>query len=205
LDYRDLIKESEVGVVLGLFGLIPLLCSLYGLQMLWKRQSIKIYENGFVNKGSRETQTVFWHDIQDFYEAITVYLVQGVPVTKREYSVNATGGRTVVLEQTIRNVSKIGERIREETFKRIFPAAYEKILKGQTVAFGSVALTKKVLKISGHDIQLADIRKVRSLNGKIVIKGDSLCRINDIDYSETPNAHVLVAMLTKLIGKKGDQ
>jgi len=182
------------------FGLVPLLCGLYGLQMLVRRQSIKVYENGFVYKGRGETETVFWHDVLDFYEAITLYSVQGVPVTKREYSVTASGGRTIVLEQNIRNIAKIGERIREETFKHKFPDAYEKILNGQSVVFGGVALTKNVLRISGHDIALADIRKVRSKNGKIVLKGDSLFRINDIDYSETPNAHVLVALLTKLIG-----
>jgi hypothetical protein len=171
--YRDLIKESEIGVVLGLFGLIPLLCGLYGLQWFVRKQSIKVYENGFVCKQSGETQTVFWHDIQEFNEAITLYIVQGVPVRKREHSVTASGDQTIVMGQHIRNVAKIGERIRQETFKRKFPDALDRILKGQAIRFGSVVLTKDTLTIEGYEINLGNIRKVQSLDGKIVIKGDS--------------------------------
>lgn len=199
--HRDAIKDNEVMLVAFMFGLIPLLCGVYGLKYVLNKQSVKVYNNGFIYKSGGKIQTVFWNDIKEFYEAIVLYVLQGVPVKKREYTVTISGGHKIVLEQNIRNVAKIGERIKKETFNRGFPDAYQRILNGQVVGFGNLTLTKNMIKIKGDEIYLDNIKRIKAFDGKITLKGTSFFGGNDIDYSTTPNAHILYALLTKLIIK----
>ncbi len=199
---RELIKDDEMKLVAVLFGGIPLLCGVYGLKYILNKQSVKVYKNGFIYKSGRETETVFWKDIKEFYEALVLIIIKGVPVKKREYTVTVNGGRKIVLEQNIRQVSKIGERIKEETFKRGFPDAYQRILNRQAVGFGSVTLTKNIIKIKGSEIYLDNIKKIKVFDGRITLKGSSFFGGNDIDYAKTPNAHILFSLLTKLIEKR---
>lgn len=198
---RDLIKDDEMKLVALLFGGIPLLCGVYGLKYVLSKQSVKVYNNGFIYKSGREIQTVFWNDVKEFYEALVLIIIKGVPVKKREYTVTVNDGHKIVLEQNIRNVAKLGKRIREETFRRGFPEIYQRILDGQAVGFGNIILTKNVIKIKNDEIYLGTIKRLKSFDGKIILKGDSFFGGNDIDYAKTPNAHILFALLTKLVGK----
>lgn len=196
--FRDSFNGEILSLVI-LVGIVPALCGLYGMNYLLDRQSIHIYKNGFTLKAREGTQTVLWRDIKEFYEEIVIWQIQGVPVKKRKYSVSTDTVYRIELEQNIRGVAKIGDRIRNETFKVLFPVAYENILSGKGVNFGSVTLTKNSISIKGRDINLVSIRRIKSNNGKIILKGASFINGEKIDYAVTPNAHVLLALLLKLV------
>ena len=189
--FRDSFN-GEILLLVILVGVIPALGGLYGMNYVLDSQSIRIYKNGFTLKSSERTQTVLWRDIKEFYEEIVIWQIQGVPVKKRKYSVSTDAVYRIELEQNIRGVSKIGDRIRNETYKALFPVADENILSGKTVNFGSVTLTKDSISIKGRDITLARIKRIQSNAGKIILKGNNFITGEKIDYARTPNAHVLV-------------
>jgi uncharacterized protein DUF6585 len=191
--------NSDTLLLVILVGIVPALCGLYGMNYLLNRQSVHIHKNGFILKSSEGTQTVFWRDIKEFYEEIVIWQIQGVPVKRRKYSLSTGAVYRIELEQNIRRVSKIGDRIRNETFKVLFPLAFENIRSGKAVSFGAVTLMKDSISIKGRDINLASIKKIKSNDGQIILKGASFIGGEAIDYARTPNAHVLFALLLKLV------
>ena len=80
--YRDGFRQdvNELSLVFFLFGIIPLLCSLYALKFFLGVKNVSVYEKGLIYSEKSKETVLFWDDIVSISETVEWLIVQGMPI-----------------------------------------------------------------------------------------------------------------------------
>lgn len=175
-----------------------------GVFMTWgfRRQRalrVRVYERGFTFTRGGRTDEFPWDEIEVFSESQQVYRAAGLESgVSYQYFVRRSDGRTLRMDNEVRGVAALGERLREETGKRLQARAAELIDGGEAANFGPLALTREGVVRGGRELPWADVGRVDLEDGMVVVVDRAGRRWSQDLYGLVPNAHVLLVLAQRV-------
>jgi hypothetical protein len=170
---------------------------------------VTLHENGLSSRDDRRTARsdicapvdCTWDEILGVKTQISEY-VRGLVTTRFEfYVLRLTHRDEFLLSNALAGVRQLGERVRQEVFKRQFLRAADAFNVGQEVNFGTVRLSQAGLRRGDQLIPLNEVAAVAVHDGEIHVRragrnGPAAA----IPVADTENGHVLLALLEQVLG-----
>lgn len=134
----DVIYKSNPNVMITVitvmfFILVPLLL---GLLFVWIfirtfNDKLVIYENGLCFTHRKNSETVFWDEIESVYEYIRTVVSRGIKTDHYFYAVRTKDYREIIFSPHLKNNKQVGERLKLEAEKRKIPIIWGMINETQ--------------------------------------------------------------------------
>ncbi|HWS53641.1 MAG TPA: DUF6585 family protein [Pyrinomonadaceae bacterium] len=175
-----------------------------GVFMTWgfRRQRdlrVRVYERGFTFTRGGRTQEFAWDEIEVFSESEQVYRAAGLESgVSYQYFIRLGDGRTLRMDNEVRGVRALGERLREETSRRLLARAAEAVEGGEAANFGPLALTREGVLRGERKLPWAEVGRVDVEEGKLVVVDRAGRRWSEDLYGFVPNAHVLLVLAQRV-------
>jgi len=162
---------------------------------------VRVFEHGFAYTRGRRTREFAWDDIEAFSESQQVYkdsLTGLRSGTGYSYFVRRRDGESLKMDNEVGGVRELGERLREETLKRLLPRAAESVARGEAAHFGKYTLTREAVAHGERRLAWADVGRVDAAGGMVVVVDRDGREWAGELYGFVPNAHVLLALAQRL-------
>lgn len=172
------------------------------LRKFWKTRGgrIELYENGLVTDLGGRHHVTAWSEIAAVKELIQAYYVNGVHTSDRyAYTIEKTNGEFFSFDNNIFQTKRIGQEIKDKTFDLMYPAALQKIKLGGSASFGSLLVDSNGLSENSKRFIWSNLGAFNVKDGIIEITDRDGKIVLEENYAATPNAHVLVALLSEFI------
>jgi hypothetical protein len=167
------------------------------------RTSAVAYENGFAFSDGGEVRAWGWDEVASVTMKVTVYRTHGVPVyTSHAYPLAMANGERLVLTGYLDGVSDLAARLREATFRVLFPRHAEAYNKGETLDFGPVRVGRDLgVEVRQKVYPWAEIEKAWVADGSLQLKqrGKSFLWSATVPASSIPNLDVLMGILGQVL------
>lgn len=190
--------------VLGLLGVLSLIAALYCLLygVIYKSWHVYIYEHGFIyTRGSQAPGVFRWDQVEAIWFQIVRRYYNGIYMgTNYKYRVRRQDGVEVILNDRFTNISALGELVNEQISQTKLPQVVAAYDAGQTIAFGSLSLSKQGLSnAKGTLLPWQEIKDVAVQDGVISVrKANKWLNWSNQPMSDIPNA-LLFIYLAKTI------
>jgi hypothetical protein len=171
---------------------------------LQSRQSIQVFEHGFTYIKSGDVRVVRWDAIETVRCQAVRMRVNFIPVgTLYTYTIQATGGETIKLTNSVGKVAKLGALIQAEAFKQLLPRALETYSAGGTLQYGKLSISQAGIGNGKEIAPWAQVKSVQVSNGFILIKKDGKwLNWANVAISQMPNSFVFLALVGRMVGVK---
>lgn len=192
-------KTSDMNAAYGMVVLSLVLCGFCVWALLNQKDiQVRIYENGLTYTRGAKMQTFRWDKIELLWTKIVDNYVNGLRVRTTAYTLQKANGEKVILSHAIENIERVGERVNEETFRRIYPRSLQTIENGGDVSFGKFALTPKGIQNGKDFIGWQDVKEAEVKEGKIRVLQQTGGKWASILYGNLPNAPVFLALVEQM-------
>lgn len=175
-----------------------------GVFMTWgfRRQRdlrVRVYERGFTFTRGGRTQEFAWDEIEVFSETEQVYRAAGLESgVSYQYFIRRSDGRTLRMDNEVRGVRALGERLRAETCSRLLSPAAGLVAGGEAANFGPLAVTREGVVRGERKLAWADVGRVDVSEGKLVVVDRAGRQWSEDLYGLVPNAHVLLVLAQRM-------
>jgi hypothetical protein len=191
-------NEETISFNKVLFGICACLMLVGGFSCVWsyiknRNGRVSLFENGLTVEKGGKTQEALWTEIASVTEKIEKMYMNGSYIYDRySYHVEKRSGETFDLSNMVSDIDQIGRRLKEKTFEHLYPQIVARIESGETYLFNQMPIDKNAIDgIPWSSLASVKLREgtleVKDKEGNAVIKGS---------YGATPNAHLLMAVLT---------
>jgi hypothetical protein len=105
-------------------------------------------------------------------------------------------GEQVGLPSTLGDFPALGRRVQEETYRRLFPAAWADVQAGQAVAFGPVVCSLGGVTVAKDTLPWAEVDSLERAQDKLEVKkaGKKKKAWTKVDLNDLVNPHVLMGV-----------
>jgi hypothetical protein len=209
----DISKTSVAQALLSL-----LLCNGFGLAMLalgiyllWRMnrdrgKKVLLSRRGFAVVLGGRRSVYHWQDVVGQYQNITEHYYNGAYThTSHVYTVECVDGERVVFDDSLKNVTKLGEAVAREITRRELPAVRREYEAGDLVSFGKLGVSRKGLTYGTSSLTWREVSGVRIHQGYVsVSKKGKWLNWCTIGAASIPNLFVFLALIDEIIGLKDD-
>lgn len=195
-------KETVLLIVVPAIGFGVCALGAFILRKFWKTRGgrIELYENGLIANLSGKRHVTLWKEIASVKETVEAYYINGVHTSDRYvYTIEKTDGDSFSFDNIIFQTKRIGQQIKEKTFDLMHPQALRKLRRGEKIQFGSLSIDSNGLSENSMRFLWSNLNAVKVKDGIIRVKDASGKIIFERPYAATPNAHVLLALLSEFI------
>jgi hypothetical protein len=159
-------------------------------------KTLVLYRDGFAyQSGSEKPQIWRWNEITTILSNVEL----PTRVTHHSYNVIKKSGESLVLDETLKDVTDLIDPIKHNVFALLLPPLTSQYTSGQTISFGTVTIQhQNGIQISGKTyFRWDDIMDIKVERGrfKITMRDNKQYEVRS---SSIPN----IEMLCKLIGLK---
>jgi hypothetical protein len=185
-------------------GLVVAAPGLFIIGGAWLRRDlcVQVFADGLTRTQRGKTDVIPWDDVTAFWYSVTHHQQSGrTASTAHVYTVQRGDERKFVFKDTLANVEKLGQTIRNETVRRLLPRAIEDMNAGQTVPFGKLAISKEGITRGTETVPWDEVTNVRLSKGVVYVEREGK-RANwaTVTVAETPNVFVLIALVNQIVG-----
>jgi hypothetical protein len=161
-----------------------------------------VFEEGLAYTQNNVTELVRWDDVTAFWYDVTHVQQSGrTASTSHVYTVERNDGKKLIFKDTLGNIVKLGETIRDETTRRLLPRAVQALQAGETISFGKIAISKEGISQGKDTVPWDQIENIRLNRGIVAITWkDKRLKWSSIRVRETPNVFVLLAIVNQVVG-----
>jgi len=210
---RDVAKSSVGEALLGLvlchgFGFATLALGAY---LLWRMARLRgkkvlLSRRGFAVVLGGHRTVYHWQDVRGQYQNITEHYYNGAYThTSHVYTVECVDGERVIFDDSLKNVTKLGEAVAREITRRELPAVRQEYKAGDLVSFGKLGVSRKGLTYGTYFLSWREVSGVRIHQGYVsVSKKGKWLNWCTIGAASIPNLFVFLALVDEIIGLKGD-
>lgn len=164
--------------------------------------TIRLYRNGLEAVINGKSYVGTWDDFEGIQEIITENRVNGIHVSSTySYFVKLKNGDYFLLDETFFGVKEIGERLRDETFERLYPASLKGIESGEKVNFGKILIDSSGLTTDNRTFLWTQLGDFTIEGGDIKLTDKNGKKVWSEIYANVLNAHVLAVILRDFIKK----
>ena len=170
----------------------------------WKK-AVVLYEKGLAYNDRKGLQTWRWEDVHHFFIAITRHYYNGIPTgTTYLYTLKKSDGSQLKLDNRFAKIQDLGKLIQQN----VFPLQYERLVQalknGQTVALGSVALSKEGIAIGKKAFPWAEVEQVGIQSGFVSVKkqGGGWFSGASAPVASIPNLEAMLAVVDQVVKVK---
>lgn len=166
------------------------------------RESIVVYQDGFAHFDGKSLKTFRWSDITSLSMNVVRYMHYGVIPggTERTYTLLDRDGQKFKLGNSLDQVQKFIEILREKIFPYLLNQSEQAYMAGQTIEFGPISLSRiHGLQIGKKNYGWGDIDEVRVNNGQLEIKSKKkgLFANGGASIASIPNIDVLLELVSQ--------
>jgi hypothetical protein len=106
-----------------------------------------------------------------------------------------TDGEQVGLPSTLADFADLGRRVQEETYRRLFPAAWEEFKAFRAVSFGPVTCSTGGLTVGKDTLPWTEVAALERVQDKLEVKKVGKKKAwAKADFNELVNPHVLMGL-----------
>ncbi|HEU4412574.1 MAG TPA: DUF6585 family protein [Polyangiaceae bacterium] len=198
-DFGGLVTSLVIGLPLALLGGFLL----FNAWRSWPLAAA-LFEKGVGYRDRKGARPVAFADVTSVWQAITRRYVNGVYAgTTHVYRAQTRAGETLVFDDRLRDVEKLGEALVKASAAALLPGALRAFEAGERVPFGPLALDRAGLHSGGKSLPWAEVKAVKIERGLISVDRDGKWFAwTRATVPQIPNFYVLVALLDRL-GKLG--
>lgn len=170
----------------------------------WNKAAV-VYEKGLAYNDRKGLRAWRWDEINHFFMAITKHYYNGIPTgTTYVYTLRKTDGSQIKLDNKFAGIQELGKAIQQG----VFPLQYERLVQalknGQTVALGSVILSKDEIVIGKKAFPWAEVEQVGIQRGFVSVKkkGGGWFSGASASVASIPNLEALLAVVDQIVKVK---
>ena len=199
----------SIGVLL-LSGVIAFLLLAGGLYVAYGAlrgagQRIYLFQHGFIVIRWGRVSVYPWAQIQAIRQHITRHYKKTIfgekyKGTTYEYTIQRADGKTLELDNYVRNIEELGEAITLRLSEFLFPTAMASLKAGATLTFGSWSINLQGIRNKKGLLPWQEVQNYQIVGGRIHIlrkKGGGYWDSNYVRY--LPNVFVFTALLDHLL------
>jgi hypothetical protein len=110
--------------------------------------------------------------------------------------IQTADGRRLTFDDSLPRLGVLAQIVCRETLPFLWPQAEAACEAGQTVRFGSIQLDRQGFRHGKQSLRWSQMQKVKVNGAQLLVytKGKWIHALN-VPLSDTPNAHVLLALL----------
>ncbi len=196
---QNLLLPVSLGLLFLLLGGLILVSALAR-----NGKSIVIYEHGFMLHDRKVDEAWRWDDLASIRTAVTRQYFLGIRSGNRHmYTLARRDGERLVLDDRVRGVETLADRIREKALPMLYARYVPSLLHGQELAFGPVQVCKeKGIVIGKKTLAWGRIHQAVVENGALTIttvNGQKTPRTVRIPVAEVPNVDILLAIIQEMV------
>ena len=208
--YQEIIQHGAI-VIGGTFfwpGLIALVTLFQGVWWLWLAFSRwklagALYQDGFVFKDHKGTQTWTWLEVNSMLTAIIRHYTNGIySGTTHVYTIVSKNGRKLELRDSLSNVEQMARIIEEKTFPGLYAQDFQVFTSGKTLSYGIVDINRKGIQVRKTEYTWDQIEQIDLIQGVLQItkKDAGFFKTTRLPVASIPNIRVLISILEQVIG-----
>jgi hypothetical protein len=187
----------------GLFKLVALGLALDAASVFlslraWRSRGLRVlvYPEGLVTVRRGRVKALFWDEVVVVWRKKTTgawgWMLNGSLV----YTLAKPNGEEVHFDDTLPNLTRLGELVQTETLKVMLPRAREVLRRGEALDFQKVRLSSKGLHNGAETLRWPEVKKIEfGGNQFAVIKKDKWMNWLTALVAEIPNVHLLQALV----------
>jgi hypothetical protein len=174
------------------------------LGFIRSEQTFEVYQDGFTMRQKDNSSSYMWTDVHDYTHAVTRHYYNGVHTgDTRILTLRMNDGKKFVLNNTFKNVAQLQEILPQLTFGPLMQRTAEALQSGQSIQFGSMAVTPLGLYNGKETLPWSEIADLRVDKGMITIfarhpQGKRPRKFGSMNFGKLPNAFVFLQLVTKL-------
>lgn len=167
-------------------------------------QTLEVYQDGFTMRHKEDNHAYTWADVHDYTHAVTRHYYNGVHTgDTRILTLRMNDGKKFVLNNTFQNIAQLQELLPQLTFGPLMQRTAEALQSGQSVQFGSMAVTPLGLYNGKETLPWSEIADMRVDKGMITVfarhpDGRKPRKFGSMNFGKLPNAFVFLQLVTKL-------
>ncbi len=194
-----------------IFGLLAMLG--FASAVVYRREFVRLYENGIEIEKNHAVKTVVWEQIESirgkvrsFYSRLQIGSLITVRKyydrTTHSYQIRLKDGREIVLDDQIREVWELGEKLEAIITKKMFPGALAALEAGERMTFGPIHISNDMLRqANGQVYGWREIENVRIRHNRLIVR-----RVDGFQEDEVgpyvwkiPNVQLLVDLSAQMM------
>lgn len=186
-------------IALGLLGL----AGWQGYAAVQKRsRRVVVLDSGLVRVNGKKSDVIRWDDVATVFQAITNIRRYGMTVsTTYAYTVYLKNNTKFLFNNSVNNISALGETIQNEVTKRLLPQYLQTYNSGGSVTFGKFTLSQAGISNGWETIPWDQVDAVNINNGFISVrKQGKWLNWAGQSAANTPNLFIFLNMVNQIVG-----
>ncbi len=199
------IMEEEAGpLVISFCGFIAAALGAWTVYSFFRDRGwrVLIFPNGLAQVRTGKTTVVPWDDVTHFWYAVTRNYRNGVHIgTTYNFTLQGKDGQKLSFSNGLANVEQLGNTIRDETMKRLYPRYAAAYNAGETIPFGPLSISKQGISNGKETIAWEQVKGINLDRGVINIqKEGKWFNWKTATVAGTPNVFVFLSLVDQITG-----
>ena len=202
--YPPVIYEAMAPWVIG--ALIAFVIAFIIIGSVYRRRKLGavVFTNGFAYSDRKGVQTWRWDQVQDVTANVTRHYTNGIYTgTTHVYTLVKNSGEKLVINDAMKDVEEFYNHLQNNTLQHRYQRMADAYNLGETVTFGSVAISKQGgITLGKKSYKWDEIEEVGINKGVLSIKKKDGGWFSGASATAAaiPNLHVLLSIINQIVG-----